>query len=833
MLAWWISRRTLSGLDFSRQNLRLLTRCLVLALFCAALAEPRIRWRSDTVSVVAILDVSDSIPAGQKRLADEFLRGSLRKRPEQDGFGMVTVARDALVQSLPTSHQPTTDCGSTGRTDSSRIQQGVDLALALIPEDSAGRLLLLSDGNQTDGNLATAASGLLAAGIPIDVASVEYDRSAIVRVEDVVVPSWVRDGDVITARIVFSSGRAARGRLNLLLDGEPVDLDPDSASLSLPVELAPGVEVLSQTLRLPPGSAHRVEAIFEPEDKAAAIPQLLRAEGVTFTSNRGRILLLADDRRAAAPLVAAISSDNLKVEVRHGSEAPIDLADWSGYDAVVLFDQPASIFSQAQQQDLARYVHDTAGGLLVVGGPNSFGAGGWISSPLADALPIILDPPQKRQMPLGALAIVIDRSGSMGQPVTGTGMNQQQIANEAAILGARTLSRLDHLAVIAFDGASDVIVPLTPLLRSRRHHAEHPVHRPWRRHQPLPRHHPRRRRTRQTPRGDQAHHHPYRWRDRRRSQRRPADRRPGPHPEHHHLHRRDRRPVQRRPASAPGHRRRRSLSRRRGARTPAPSSRRSSSRRLRPSAARSSGRDQVSRRARAEDADSLRGFAGAFPSITGYVVSADRGGLSTVPLRGPENDPILAQWQHGLGRVTTYASDATKRWNAAWASWGSFGPFWQQQLKWVMRPGGDPNARVVVTAQGARSRVGLELVDAAGEPVNFATIQSRITPPPGAEDPAPRDVVFRQVGPGRYEADVNSSTPGSSLVSLRYDAPIEGSDQRRAGSVRAAVVRRASDELRQPSPNTALLMDIAHRTGGRVYQLDPRGADLWVACGCP
>jgi hypothetical protein len=47
------------------------------------------------------------------------------------------------------------------------------------------------------------------------------------------------------------------------------------------------------------------------------------------------------------------------------------------------------------------------GGLVMVGGPESFGAGGWIGSPLEDALPVRLDPPQKRQMPRGALALVI------------------------------------------------------------------------------------------------------------------------------------------------------------------------------------------------------------------------------------------------------------------------------------------------------------------------------------------------------------------------------------------------------------------------------------------
>jgi hypothetical protein len=205
-------------------------------------------------------------------------------------------------------------------------------------------------------------------------------------------------------------------------------------------------------------------------------------------------------------------------------------------------------------------------------------------------------------------------------------------------------------------------------------------------------------------------------------------------------------------------------------------------------------------------------------------------------LRGPQGDPILAQWQHGLGRVTAFTSDAATRWNGAWAAWPAFGSFWEQQVKWVMRPSGDPNARVTVDARNERAKISLELTDSSGDRVNFAAIRARLVPPsvPGAGSPPARDVTFRQVAPGRYEAEVDAAAAGSHVLSIRYDALSgstsgeENAEGRRAGSVRAAIVRRAGEEFRQPTPNTALLWDLARQTNGRVYRLDPGGADLWV-----
>jgi hypothetical protein len=213
-------------------------------------------------------------------------------------------------------------------------------------------------------------------------------------------------------------------------------------------------------------------------------------------------------------------------------------------------------------------------------------------------------------------------------------------------------------------------------------------------------------------------------------------------------------------------------------------------------------------------------------------VTADRGGLSAVALRGPEGDPILAQWQHGLGRVTAYTSDAATRWNAAWTPWSMFDSFWGQQIKWVMRPSGDANARVTVDARGDLAKVTLDLLDAAGERVNFAAIRARLVPPATGDvgRASARDVSFRQVGPGRYEAEMDAAAVGSHLLSIRYDAggSEENETSRRAGSMRAAIIRRAGEEFRQPSPNTTMLKDLATKTNGRFYRLDPQGVDLWV-----
>lgn len=809
--------------------MHLALRWLVIVLLCSALAEPAALRQSKDVAVVAIIDASDSVPADQQRRALEFLSASLGRKQPGDRLGLVTIARDGRVQSLTTPRPGPLDMSSPGPTDATALQRGIELARAIIPEDAAGRLLLISDGNSTSGTLAHAVARLRADGVPLDVVVVDYDRSAGVRVEEVILPHWVREGDTVNARVVLNAGSRAAGQLRLMLDGQPIDLDPDSPGTGSRLELEPGLRVVSQPLRLPPGPVHRVEAIFEPDDARASAPDLLRAEGVTFTSDHGRVLVLAEHEQAARPLIDSLSSDELKVEIRPAATAPHDLAGWSGYDAVILFDQPASNFTLAQQSNLARYVEDAGGGLLVVGGPESYGAGGWIGSPLEKLLPLQLDPPQKRQLPMGALAIVIDRSGSMSTEVTGSGMNQQGIANEAAALAVRSLSRLDQVAVVAFSDGYETVVPLT------RCSAPDDIAR----------------RIRAIGSGGGTNMFPA-------IEAAAVEVLKSPGGVKHIIVLTDgetigdaRVAINRVAAlqrlgvtlstiaigDAPNGTLLRQLAEAGGGRWHTVASG------ALPALPQIFIKEaQTIRRTLIWEGpafspklafadESMRGLSTPLPAMTGYVVTADRGGLSSVSLRGPEGDPILARWQHGLGRVTAFTSDATSRWNAGWISWPGFRSFWSQQLKWTMRPSGDALARLAVENRGERARVTLELLDSSGERASFAAIAGRlVSPTTGTDAPdGSRHVQFQQVGPGRYEAEVDAAAVGSHLLSVKYTMPGATADslQGKSGTVRAAIVRRAGDELRQATPDTATLWSAARQTNGRIHRLDAGGVDLW------
>lgn len=821
-----IARKSLSGLGGASRWTALGIRALVILLLVGALAEPNWRKTSKDVSVTFLVDVSESVPAAMETRVADYVRqvrerGAAAYPNRADRLGVVTVARDALVQTLPSRLAREMERVSLGRLDASNLASGLRMAMAVLPKDAANRIVIASDGNETAGSLFQAAEAARAAGIPIDVLPLRYRHESEVIVDKLVAPSTARRGENMTLRVVLTATRETTGRLTVLMDGEPLDLDPEGASNAASIALRAGTNMIPIPVTAGASGPRRFEAVFEPMDgnEGDRITQNNKALAVTFVAGEGRVLVLSRSTQESAELVSALRAAKLEVEERETVSAPEDLTALNAYEAVVLVNVAAFDLSTRQQEDLKQYVHDSGGGLVMVGGPESFGAGGWIGSPLAEALPIRLDPPQKRQMPRGALVLVIH---SVEIP---NGVFYGQKVAEAAV---EALSRLDLIGINEYGmGGTQWVHPLSlvgdgSLVKQR---------------------------VRNLAFGDMPDFSPsikmsydalvaadagqkhvivisdgdptlppssllQRYRDARitistvgigvhgineqnnlKALSIGRGGREGTGGRHYDVAQGD-------VASLPqifikeAQTVRRSLIWEGPAFTPTVTG---------------------------GAAETLRGIGGSVPAITGYVVAADREGLALVTLRGKENDPILAQWQHGLGKVVTFTSDASTRWAGAWVGWPQFRAFWEQHVRWAMRPGGSATTRVATENRGDETLIVVDAVDAAGERLNFANFTGRVALPDGTGE----DVTLRQVGPGRYEGVVRTDQPGAYVATMKYVAPGRGGGEPMTGTVQAAISRPFADEYRALEDNAAVLQQVADLTGGRVLSFNPAEDELW------
>ena len=230
-LLWIFSFRSLSGLGRYRRLFALAFRTLVFVLIVLALAEVQTLRTSEKVTVTYLLDQSESIPVAQRQAMLDFVRQSVarhRNADRQDCAGVIVFGHDAVVEVPPFDDDiPFLNLESTQglRTDATNLAAALKMAGATFPEDSAKRIVIVSDGNENIGD-SRAITGLLAdQGIGIDVVPVKLASRGEVQVEEVVLPSDIRRGQPIEARVVIdnltaptaeNAGGLVRGKLKLV-----------------------------------------------------------------------------------------------------------------------------------------------------------------------------------------------------------------------------------------------------------------------------------------------------------------------------------------------------------------------------------------------------------------------------------------------------------------------------------------------------------------------------------------------------------------------------------------------------------------------------------------
>lgn len=468
-------------------------RAAFLLLLTAALAGLATTTRTDRLATIAVIDVSGSVERFAPRInqqntsavIDAALAAASQSPTRRPDDLLGVVAFDGQAQSLMTPSRArwnarTLDPSGKDGTD---IAQALRLAAAMLPPDATGRILLISDGNQTSGDALRAISNSASIDgiarttpIPVDVVPIVYDLRGEVMIRSLDAPPRAIEDSVITLRVTILASTQVTGTLRLFDNDQPLTIVGQPRATERRLTLQPGEHIESIDIKLPPGRTHRLRAMFEPDSQTSSQPNVQEdqftennsAEAFTFAPGQGSVLLVdgvsdAQPSGAGSTLALALQKSGISVNTIAPGGLPSTLLGFEPFDLVILENVPADALPDGSADALASFVREMGGGLVMIGGPASFGAGGWKSSPLEEILPVKLDLPERLVTPEVAIVFVMDCSGSMRRSVMGSSRSQQQIANESAALALGTLDKRDLVGVIKFNEQADDIVPLAPL----------------------------------------------------------------------------------------------------------------------------------------------------------------------------------------------------------------------------------------------------------------------------------------------------------------------------------------------------------------------------------
>ena len=813
---WWYSYRRLAGLGRVRRWAALLLRTAVIVLLVMAAADLQMVRSNDRLTVLYLLDQSLSIPDEKRAEMIKYVKEEVRAhRRDKDRAGVIVFGREAAIELPPFDDdlQIGNSVESLFDPQATNIAAAMKLAQATFPEDSARRIVLVTDGNQNQGNALEQAQALAAAGIGIDVVPIRYAVRADVAVERVILPGDVRLNQPFDLRIVLSNncdpkaedqGEVA-GRLVVtkIVDDQPIERT--EKRLTLP----PGKTVLNLRQSLDSANFYTYEARFVPDrQKDNTFSQNKRATAFTHVAGKGQVLLIVGPERLNDYnlLAQRLRQHGLEVAVRGTDRLFSSLAELQIYDTVVLANVPRATsaevsFSDDQIDMLVRNTQQMGAGLVMLGGADSFGAGGWTGTELEKAMPVDFQIRNVQVAPRGALVLLMHAS----EIAQGNGI-QKQIAKEAI----KTLSAQDYCGVMQWNGNEVWIFGQGPMeMGPYRNKLLAAV-------------------DRMVP-GDMPDFEPAMLLA-----------------EQGFLGLQDKAAVKHMIVLSDGD----------PAAPRAPTIARlramgvtistvavnahgtSESQNLQDIAQAGKGKyysansqalprifqNEARRVARplayephklfpvkqVADHPMMSGI-GPLPEIQGYVLTSKKQNplvetvlLATQP-GGEENTTILAGWNYGLGRAVAFTTDAGLQWTPGWAASAAADKLFAQMVRWSMRPSGG-SGRLAATFEPleGKMRVVVTALDDKNEFLNFLTMTGTAV---GPDLKKPLDLEIEQTAPGRYVGTFPVAEAGSYFVTIN---PGRG-----MAPLRTGVNVPYSDEFRDRGANDALL--------GQLAAVEPKG----------
>ncbi len=433
-------------------------RLLTLLLIFLAMADLTVSGRGQGVTTVYLLDASDSCE-GDRKTGEAFIREAMQQAAAKGRHRSAVVAfgGDARVEQFVSEEALFQEMGTNPIQTATNLERAVQTGLALIPEEDAGRLVLLTDGGETEGDVTNLIRGVTERQVAVKVVTLSGGEALENYISQLEVPSDVQVGDSFLITVQVESNCRTKAFLTLY-EGKADGGEKQKAVQE--VELSPGTNQFVFTDTRTEEGLVTYRAVLESEKDSRTVNNQYSA--FTRAEAPSRFLLLEKEAGESAALQRVLKAAGVWVEVRLAKDAPKNLMDLSAYRAVLLLDVPISALREEFLSNLESYVRDYGGGLVTIGGSRSYALGGYRDTVLEDLLPVEMDLKNDLEVPSLSMVYVIDKSGSMG---TGIGSedtyDKLAVAKSAAAGAAENLREIDRVGVLAFDDQYEWMLHMT------------------------------------------------------------------------------------------------------------------------------------------------------------------------------------------------------------------------------------------------------------------------------------------------------------------------------------------------------------------------------------
>lgn len=429
--------RNIKSYSKIKRNIFITIRSIVCIIMILALSGIRVSKVTDSITTVFCTDVSAS---SQKSVENtkSFFEESKKYATENMLDGTVIFGGNAVVEKKPDENRFDLNFKGYVSDDSTNIQEALNMASNIFEEDTAKRIVLISDGSENIGDAVKEAMVLKSKNIVVDSYIPEKNIDDEVQITALNIDKYINKNVSYKVGVEIDStvDTTAVLRLykdNILVYNENINVSNGNNKIVVNDISEKGGSVIYRAV---------IEPAIDTYSENNQIYENCYIEDVPA-------ILVIDSGDSGREIKKILEASKLNVVETEAESAPSNIEQLEKYDAVVISDVNIDKLSDEFLQSLDTYVKNIGGGLLVTSGENSLALGGYFGSTLESMLPVNMQLKTEGQNPDLGMVFVIDHSGSMSD--SNYGISRLEMAKEAVIRSIDTLRPEDTLGILSFD----------------------------------------------------------------------------------------------------------------------------------------------------------------------------------------------------------------------------------------------------------------------------------------------------------------------------------------------------------------------------------------------
>lgn len=437
ILVIWLYKRY-KGVSSTQDKLIVIVRCVLVSLIILSLAGMEIVKASDTTSLVFVVDQSSSISKNQQAI-EQFIQDSLEYKTDKFKVGIVTFGKESLIEYPLDKDILFGKIETMPKPDFTNMESGLKFAYAMMPSETGKRIVLITDGVENVGDAFSYGKTLARQGVTIDAAHIDSDMGEDAQVSSVELPGMLYEGEEYDIRVVVDS--------TVSLSDVPLKLYSEGGLIGEQrVELRKGQNIFLFRHSADKKGIVSYEAKIDVDDGYVNNNSMA---GFTYVEGKPLIGIVEGKEGNGNEIGKILDIGEVDYELIEVSSFPKTFDALRRYSGLILVDVSLEDISEQEENFIENYVGGLGRGLIVIGGDNSYALGGYGGSTLEKVLPVDMDISSKAHIPSIALMLVIDKSSSMEGGKGG--ISKLDLAKEAAIRSAEVLRPVDTIGVVAFD----------------------------------------------------------------------------------------------------------------------------------------------------------------------------------------------------------------------------------------------------------------------------------------------------------------------------------------------------------------------------------------------